>query len=88
MSDGDEHSIDLVRQALQVHVNESGADLDNGEWLVTHYVAIVGLYRAKPDGSVETRPLMVAPQAQAAYVTNGLFGEAPELLSQLAECDD
>lgn len=84
----DEHSIDLVRDGLQIHVNEAGADVGNGGWLVAHYVAVVGLYRVAEDGSTETRPIVVAPQAQANYVTDGLLLQAPSVLDTLRECED
>lgn len=84
---GDEHSLDLVRQSLQIHVNEAGAAVDNGDWLVTHYAAVVGLYRFKDDGSVEIRPVLVSPNGQARYITYGLLAEAPELLTELESID-
>jgi hypothetical protein len=85
----DEHSIDLVRDALQVHVNETGAEVSNGGWLVAHYVAVIGLYRVNDDGSTETLSAVTAPQAQAEYITDGLLMRAPELLAAACEdCDD
>jgi hypothetical protein len=82
------HSVDLVRQALQVHVNEAGAEVNNGGWLVAHYVAVVGLFRVDQDGTAQTRPILVPMPDQAAYVTNGLLGEAPDLLAFLAEVEE
>lgn len=81
----DEHSIDPVRDALQVHVNEVGAAAGNGGWLVVHYVVVAGLMRVNADGSTEARPVVSAPMAQADYVTDGLLLRAPNLL---AECED
>lgn len=87
MSTDDGNSIELVRQALQVHINEAGADVDNGGWLITHYVCLVGLTRMRADGAIENRPILVSPNGQAAYVTNGLLGEGPDLLAQIDAFD-
>jgi hypothetical protein len=84
----DEHSIDLVRDALQVHVNEVGADAGNGGWLVAHWVAVMGLYRINEDGTTETRPVLTAPLEQADYITDGLVAQVPELLDMCKECED
>jgi hypothetical protein len=84
----DEHSIDLVRQSLQVHVNEAGADAGSGGWLVAHYVVVAGLYRVNEDGSTETRPVVTAPLEQADYITDGLLARAPELLAACEDCED
>lgn len=88
MSAPNEHGVDAIRQAIQEHINEAGAGVDNGGWLVTHYVAMAGLYRVLEDGSVETRPILASPTAQAGYVTYGLLAEAPELLAQIKAIDD
>lgn len=83
----DEHSIDLVRDALQVHVNEVGAAVSNGGWLVAHYVVVAGLYRVNEDGSTETQPVVTVPNAQASYITDGLLLRAPELLAACEDCE-
>lgn len=84
----DEHNIELVREALQVHVNEAGEWANNGGWLVAHYVAVVGLYRANEDGSVNTYQLVAAPLGQADYITDGLLFKAPGVLNDLRSDDD
>jgi hypothetical protein len=85
----DQHSIDLVRDALQVHVNETGADVSNGGWLVAYYVAVIGLYRVNSDGGTETLAAVTVPSEQPDYITDGLLLRAPELLATACEdCDD
>ena len=84
----DDHSIDLVRDALQVHVNEAGAAAGNGGWLVAHYIVVAGLYRANDDGSTETRVVVTAPLEQPDYVTDGLLARAPELLAACEDCEE
>ena len=83
----DDYSMDLTRDALQVHINEVGAAAGDGGWLVAHYVVIAGLYRINADGSTETRPVLTAPTAQPDYVSYGLLSEAPDLLAK-ASCED
>ena len=84
----DEHSIDLIRDALQVHVNEVGADAGNGGWLVAHYVIVAGLFRVNADGTTETLPVVSAPLCQADYITDGLLMRAPQLLAECEDCED
>ena len=84
----DEHSIDLVRDALQVHLNEAGAAVGNGGWFVAHYIAVMGLTRINPDGSVETCAVITAPNQQADYVSDGLLSAAPPLLAACQEYED
>jgi hypothetical protein len=84
----DEHSIDLVRDALQVHVNEAGAAAGNGGWFVAHYIVVAGLYRVNDDGTTETRPIVTAPLDQADYITDGLLSRAPDLLAACEDCED
>lgn len=82
------HSIDLVRDALQVHVNETGADVGNGGWLVAHYVVVAGLYRVSADGTTETLPVVTVPNSQACYITDGLLLRAPQLLAEFEDCEE
>ena len=84
----DDLSIDLVREALQVHVNEAGAAAGNGGWLVAHFIAIAGLYRINEDGTTETRVVVTAPFEQADYITDGLLARAPQLLAECEEYED
>lgn len=75
---------DLIRQSLQVYVNEA---TDNTGWLVTHYTAIAGLYRLNPDGTTTIRPVLVSPDGQARYITYGLLAEGPDLLTTPDDTD-
>lgn len=83
-----EHNIELVREALQVHVNEAGEWANNGGWLVAHFVAAIGLYRANEDGSVQTFQIVASPLGQADYITDGLLLKAPDVLADLRAADD
>lgn len=77
-----EHNIDLVRDALQVHVNEAGLGAENGGWLVTHFVSVVGLLRVGENGSTESHVVVVSPLAQPDYITEVLLDKAPEVLAE------
>jgi hypothetical protein len=79
---------DLIREALQVRINEGGEGIDNASYLVVHYVAIVGLYRANEDGTIDTSVIVATPHGQARYVTDGLLGHADEVLDEQAEFDE
>lgn len=76
---------DLIRDALQVRINES---LDGGNFIVAHYVAVVGVVQVNPDGSTEGRVVIAAPDGQADYITHGLLGEAPEVLAAAATAEE
>lgn len=79
---------DLVREAIQIHVNELGAATGEGGWLVAHYIAVAGLYRVNAEGVTETGPIIVAPLDQPTYVSDGLLSHAPFVLAAHEEdCD-
>lgn len=76
---------DLIREALQVRINEGGSGPGREGYVVAHYVAIVGLVGAVGDGGVETGVVVLEQNGQASYITNGLLGQAPEVLAEFTE---
>lgn len=76
---------DLVRDALQVYVNEAADAVDGGGWVVAHYIAAIGLYRVDDNGVPETRAVVTSPSAQADYIDHGLLQIASELLAERYE---
>lgn len=87
----DTNSADLIREALQVRINEGGGAREG--YLVTHYVAIVGLVGVTDDGYTETGVVVLEQNGQAGYITHGLLCEAPEIIARAAEareadCDE
>ncbi|WP_197508089.1 hypothetical protein, partial [Mycobacterium sp. 1245801.1] len=80
----------LIREALQSRINDG--DVREG-YLVTHYVAIVGLVGVTDNGNTETGVVVMEQNGQAGYITHGLLCEAPEILARAAEsreadCDE
>ncbi|PJE22357.1 MAG: hypothetical protein CK431_16995 [Mycobacterium sp.] len=71
----DDDAIDIVREALQVRVNEAGYG-----GLVVHFVALIGLY-----DEATSRMVVIRPDGQADYITHGLIACATETLAAEAE---
>lgn len=63
-------------------------DCEGDGWLLTDYVAVVGLRRITSDGYVESTSWTIHPHEQADYITDGLLTAAEDMRARCTFTDD
>lgn len=76
---------DIIKEAMQTRVTQVVRD---GQCIVTHYVAVMGITQFNEDGSVTSAAIMAMPDGQARYIASGLLQEAAILMSEVEDCFD
>ena len=71
---------DPIFDGLQQAVNR-----DANDWVVSHYLCVVGLSRVDDAGNVESAVCLYCAEGQAAYITDGLFWHGQEIHQGVGE---
>lgn len=72
-----------LRTALQHLLNCEGEG-----WILTDYVAVVGLQRLNPSGVVESTAWPISPRDQPDYITDGLLAAAEDIRARCSYTTD